>query len=128
MILRLRIGDTAGRKSIERKIFLYKDTTKENWDDFTTDLEKFCQDLTVEPESKLFFSQKEEQEKEESLINDLWDSIVKAILNSANKHIPSKKIKQTRKEFNKNIEPNLLYLDLCNINKLLRKGKGKEGA
>ena len=126
LILRLRIGDTAGRKSIERKIFLYKDTTKENWDNFTRDLKKSCQDITIESQKKLFSPQEAEQEKKERLINDLWDNILKAILKSANKHILSKKIKQTRNEFNKNIKPNLLYLDFHNINRLLRKGKGKE--
>ena len=71
MILKLRIGYIARCKSIERKIFLYKNTTKENWDDFTSDLEKSCQDITIEPWKKLFSSQEEEQKKEERLINNL---------------------------------------------------------
>ena len=71
LIIKLRIGYTSRCKSIERKIFLYKDITKENWDDFTRYLEKSCQDITMESQKKLFSPQEAEQEKEERLINDL---------------------------------------------------------
>ena len=108
-VLSLGRSYTSNRQKIERKIFLYKDATRENWEDYTGELEKLCKSLDVKkgknssPTPETNWTEKEEK------INTLWDRIVDAILTAANKHIPSKKIKQTKKEFEKNIEVDPKY-------------------
>ena len=48
-VLSLGWSYTSNRQKIERKIFLYKDVTKENWEDYTGELEKPA--LTTVPDS-----------------------------------------------------------------------------
>ena len=62
---------TTHHQNIERKIFLYKDTMKENWEDFTKELEKLLNSTSPVKGKILHSSLEKEQETEVEKINTL---------------------------------------------------------
>jgi ribonuclease HI/exonuclease III len=103
-----------------RRIYLYKEASEENWENYRDMLEN-----SIGANSKKRSKEKEEYTRSpaqtEEFINQEWDRIVCSINRAAAKYIPSKLSKCTREEKNKQVPRNPRYLDVKNLKRMIGK-------
>ncbi|CAG8812818.1 20028_t:CDS:1, partial [Gigaspora rosea] len=73
------------RKQSTRWVFLYKEVTKKDWQNYAEDLNLFL-------ERKLGSSKGVENRRANLSLNELWDIFQQSIISAANKNLPRKKI------------------------------------
>jgi hypothetical protein len=69
-VLRYKEGQSAGREEIKRKIFLYNEATKENWEEYAIELEKLVKVAFSSNRKQLIEDSNSNREATEQLIND----------------------------------------------------------
>jgi len=114
-ILRFKTKRRKEETIYKRRIFLYNKATNENWEGYKSMLERLLRH-TEEGQEKVIG--KEEKERE---VNERWDQIESAILKAANRHIPSKWVKNIREEVNKNVDRSPIFKDSRNLRRIARK-------
>jgi exonuclease III len=104
----------------ERRIYLYKEASEENWESYKDMVENsFRANSKKRGEDVDEYSRSLIQAEE--FINKEWDRIVGIINRAAAKHIPSKLSRCTREEKNKLVLRNPKYQDVKNLRRLIKK-------
>ncbi|CAG8828122.1 14293_t:CDS:2, partial [Gigaspora rosea] len=108
------------RMNVEnRKILLYDDATKEDWDEYRNKLDKLIKNDINSKKKKEGPNYLNMEER----INEKWDKIVQLIQTAVNKTIPYKQIKGTQNEKRKQVVWNPRYKWIKKLRKLDRKAQ-----
>src|SRR5437868_7378264 len=118
-IQKIRTGDS---RKATRKIFLFGKATKENWEDYRTQLNH-----VIENNYRKMLKKNESKEETEDKANELWDLIEKAIGKAAANNIPTAKIKKDKPKTDTKRRPYQKELKiLARLQKVAKEREGRE--
>jgi PHD/YefM family antitoxin component YafN of YafNO toxin-antitoxin module len=117
---------TVKRNNYQQTVFLYEEAKEENWQNYQQEIDRMLKNQ----EKKLRTLEEQirsGKEKENNSIDQLWEIIRKIIVEGAYKHIPKKKIRNTKAERRKSKPKSSSYEGVIKIGKWIRKAKQEIG-
>ena len=113
------IAEQRKKYSGQRKIYQYDKMTNEDWENFTSLLEKYIEEFQRKELKK---GRDPRESSKINWINEVWEKLAELICQAANKSIPHKKIKNTREEKQKQIIWNPRYKWIKQLRCIERRG------
>jgi exonuclease III len=111
------------RKGQARTVYLYDQAKVEDWENYAQELQKR---LEIKESLKNIQKKEQDEEKFQSQINSIWDTIEEAIITAANKHIPKKRIYNTTVNRRTSQKEQQQEKDIVNIQRLLKYAKKRK--